>query len=69
MAEIKKDCFAHLSDNKYDGCFCLNELYCKKEECRFYQKAREAKEKYLDNYTVATAGTISRAIDKHFRNL
>ena len=69
MPEIKKDCFAYISDNKYDGCFCLDELHCRKENCRFYQEKKEAKKKYLDYYTVTTAKLITRSTDRFFREL
>lgn len=29
---VKKDCYAY----KNGGCYCLNELYCAKGECSFY---------------------------------
>lgn len=69
MPEIKRDCFAHISDDKYNGCFCLDELYCRKENCKFYQKKEDAKKKYLDNYKISTASIIPRNIDRHFREL
>ena len=69
MPEIKKDCFAYLSDNKWDGCFCLNELYCRKENCRFYQTRQEARKKYLETYNMTTLGMIAGATDRYFRNL
>lgn len=67
--KIKKDCFAYISDNKYKGCFCLNELFCRKENCRFYQEREKAREKYLKNYSIETASVISKNIDKYFREL
>lgn len=67
MPEIKRDCFAYLSDDKCRGCFALNQLYCKTEECKFYQKKSEAREKYLDNYTIYTAANISKTVDIFFR--
>lgn len=30
--EVKKDCYAY----KNNGCWALNDLYCKKEVCKFY---------------------------------
>lgn len=69
MYKQNVDCFAYTKNDKYDGCFCLNELYCRKENCRFYQKREEAKRKYIDNYNIATAGIIARSIDRYFRDL
>lgn len=37
--EIHKDCFAYRSSKK--DCSALDELYCKKEECRFYKKSED----------------------------
>ena len=46
MAEIKTDCFAY--KEKLKKCVALDDLYCKREECKFYksksQKGREEKE-------------------------
>lgn len=69
MGGIKKDCFSYISDNAYRGCYCLNELYCRKSECRFYQKKEEAKEKYLKTFNLETAKNIDKNIDKYFRDL
>jgi hypothetical protein len=69
MPEIKTDCFAHISDDKYDGCFCLDRLYCRKENCKFYQEKKEAKRKYLDYYNLSTASLITRSTDRFFREL
>lgn len=69
MPEIKKDCFAYMSDNQYRGCMCLNELFCRKENCKFYKTKEEAKKDYLDNYNVSTAQTISKSTDNFFREL
>lgn len=45
MFEVKKDCFAYdetkVSDK--DRCKALNELYCRKENCRFYKKSKNNK--------------------------
>ena len=38
--EVKKDCFAYRNSNpsRSEGdCRALNDLYCKKEVCRFYK--------------------------------
>lgn len=31
---VRKDCFAY---NGTKSCSCLKELYCSKEECKFYK--------------------------------
>lgn len=67
MPEVKKDCFAYISDDKCRGCFALNQLYCKTEECKFYQERTKAKRRYLDNYTIYTAANISKTVDLFFR--
>ena len=69
MGQTKKDCFAYISEDKYRGCFCLNELYCRKEHCSFYQEKTEAKRKYLNTYNIITANKIAKATDNHFRSL
>ena len=69
MSESRKNCFAYVSENDMRGCFALNELYCKKEECKFYQERKLAKQKYLDTYNLQTAQTIGKSIDKYFREL
>ena len=67
---IKKDCFAHISDDRYRGCFCLNELYCCKDgNCSFYKTREVAKKRYLDTYSVKTALYISKSTDMYFRSL
>ena len=33
----KKDCFAYIDRNGHDSCFCLDNLYCRKEKCNFYR--------------------------------
>lgn len=63
------DCFAYVKNDKYNGCFCLDELYCRKGNCRFFQERKKAREKYLKNYSIETASTISKNIDKYFREL
>lgn len=35
---IKKDCFAYVNKNGHQGCRALNDLYCKKEKCKFYKR-------------------------------
>ncbi|MGN1301796.1 MAG: hypothetical protein ACI4U9_04680 [Clostridia bacterium] len=69
MLESKKDCFAYVSESKTGGCFSLNELYCRNENCKFYQKKELAKKRYLDSYSLITAQTIGKNIDKFFREL
>lgn len=34
---VKKDCFAYIDRNGHDSCFCLDNLYCRKEKCNFYR--------------------------------
>ena len=69
MYKQKVDCYAYVKNDKYSGCFCLKELYCRNENCRFYQERLKAKKKYLDAYNVNTASLIAKNIDKYFRNL
>lgn len=38
---IKEDCFSYVEKNKHQGCRALNDLYCKKEECKFYKRKCE----------------------------
>lgn len=38
---MKRDCFAFAEKNNHQGCRALKELYCKKEECRFYKRKWE----------------------------
>lgn len=33
----KKDCFAYIEINGHKKCYCLDKLYCKNRECRFYR--------------------------------
>lgn len=33
----KKDCFAYIENDKWKKCYCLDKLYCKNKECRFYR--------------------------------
>ena len=40
MSEIKKDCFGYDKVRK-NACRILNELYCKKEECKFYKSEKK----------------------------
>ena len=37
----KEDCFAYVNRQGYKECRALNELYCNKEECKFYKKETE----------------------------
>ena len=41
MRMEKTDCFACVYKQGHKGCRALNELYCQKEECRFYKKETE----------------------------
>ena len=34
---MNRDCFAFVEKNEHQGCRALKELYCKKEECKFYK--------------------------------
>ena len=38
---FKKVCFAYVEKKGHQGCRALKELYCKKEECRFYKRKCE----------------------------
>ena len=44
MKEPKQDCFAYSKISDVESCRALNELYCKKEECRFYKVKKSKKE-------------------------
>ena len=52
--EVKEDCFAY--DSKYKQCDALNDLYCKKENCRFYKSketlSKSQIESSIRNYTL-----------------
>lgn len=39
---VKKDCFAYDETETGATCLALNELYCRKEECKFYKTAEQA---------------------------
>ena len=41
--EAKKDCFAYTTNKGTPMCKALKELYCKKENCKFYKKTWEVK--------------------------
>lgn len=45
---IKEDCFAYNPNNYVNKCEALNELFCRKEKCKFYksikQRMKELKE-------------------------
>ena len=66
---IKENCFAYLNNNKYNGCYCLNRLYCLKENCHFYKTKQYAKECYLKNIDGAKIAGIDSNIEKFFKNL
>ncbi len=34
---VKKDCFAYKTTYKGEKCIALTELFCKEENCKFYQ--------------------------------
>lgn len=38
---MNKDCFAFVEKSGHQGCRALKELYCKKEECKFYKRKSE----------------------------
>lgn len=42
MNQIRKDCFAY-QDSSTNGCGILKELYCTKENCKFYKTDRNGK--------------------------
>lgn len=39
--EAKISCFAYRNRAGHEGCIALTDLYCKKEECRFYKPAHK----------------------------
>ena len=46
--EVKKDCQMYnktLYGNSEGGCSGLNELYCKKEKCKFYKSKYKPEQK------------------------
>lgn len=49
MAEVKRDCFAYNKGSYSKPCIALDDLYCKKEECKFY-KTKEQFEKERKMY-------------------
>lgn len=42
MNQIHKDCFAY-QNSSANGCAILKELYCLKENCKFYKTDRDGK--------------------------
>lgn len=42
--KTKKDCFAYRENKGYKKCDCLDKLYCKNEDCKFYKNKNEVKE-------------------------
>lgn len=34
----KTDCFAFREKNGHKSCYCLNKLYCKNSQCKFYKR-------------------------------
>ena len=46
MAGVKKDCFAYNEKLVNRSCTALRELYCAKEECKFY-KTKEQYQKEI----------------------
>ena len=45
--EIKTDCFAWNSSKK--ECRCLNDVYCAKEKCNFYQDKQHINQTYIES--------------------
>lgn len=45
--EIREDCFAY--NEKTKECDALKELYCAKENCKFYKSCEEISQKYIEN--------------------
>lgn len=43
--EVKTDCFAY--DTKEKRCRCLNDLYCQKEKCNFYQDKSQISQAHI----------------------
>ena len=48
MNKVKTDCFAY--DDYVCKCRALKELYCKKEECKFYKPRRGGSQKPCTTY-------------------
>ncbi len=46
--EAKISCFAYRNREGYEACTALTDLFCKKEECRFYKAAHKVDMKQLD---------------------
>lgn len=44
--EVKKDCMMYRNTlyGKGEDCSGLNELYCRKEKCKFYKKKNKAEQ-------------------------
>lgn len=40
LGEPKKDCFAYNDKAAVPGCNALTDLYCRKEECKFYKPGK-----------------------------
>lgn len=53
--EAKISCFAYRNREGHEACTALRELYCKKEECRFYKPVHKVdmkqREKDIKNYS------------------
>lgn len=46
--EAKISCFAYRSREGHEACIALTDLFCKKEECRFYRPQHKVDMKQLD---------------------
>lgn len=57
MAEIKNDCFSYNPIKRQ--CEGLKELYCKNEDCKFYQNMKDVDvyeiERSVRNYSYSTS--------------
>ena len=62
----KEKCFADIDKNT---CYCLDEKYCNKKECRFYKTREQARKDYFNTYSVKTLASIDKNINKYFRSL
>ena len=43
--EVKEDCFAY--DQEHKECTALNDLYCKKEKCKFYKNKKQMTQAHI----------------------
>ena len=52
--EEKKDCFAYPQEGE-EGCFCLKDMFCKKENCKFYKPNTEITREEIEKSLKVTA--------------